>query len=352
MSRAFLGAAALLVAGGGPAAGVLRGSTAGAPPPPTIRRLLLPSESAQRYPIAVPTDPDHSVELDFPWPVVDWAGRGFTPDPETYAGDFLVDARRGSPRIFVTPLVSGGHRVLHLIVQPAGGPQRSIPLEFLAAPAGEAWHKVVLVEGEPGGEGPEAPPPSLDGPLRRAERAARPVGPAGRAPTPVDELGLIHLMRRLHGLPADAAAALVAARPALQWDDHARPPQSFGPFTLRLAFALQDGATDCLGLCVEVRNATARRLIFDAESWVVRSGDRVYPVRTVDFAHEVEPESVQTAWLVLTPAPDQSPGLLPADGDLSVSVRLSASVNPKPIFRFPVDPPPADPPAADPPALP
>ncbi len=342
MSRAILGATFLLLAGGGPGAGILRGAAAGAPPP-TIRRLTLPPEAEQRYPIAVPTDPDHSVELDVPWPVVDWAGRGFTPDPEVYAGDFLVDASRGSPRIFVTPLVSGGHRVLHLIVQPPGGTTRSIPLEFLAAPAGEAWHKVVLVDGAPAAESPDAASPSRGGPPRRAARAPSPDAPAGRKPTPADELGLIRLMRRLHGLQADEAAALVAAQPALQWDDEARAPRSFGPFTVRLAFALRDGTTGCLGLCVEVRNATGRRLIFDAESWVVRSGDRVYPVRTADFANEVEPESVQTAWLVLTGAPDQNPARLLPDQDLSVSVRLSASVNPRPIFRFPVDPPAAEP---------
>jgi hypothetical protein len=145
-------------------------------------------------------------------------------------------------------------------------------------------------------------------------------------------------MRQLRGLPPEEASALVESRPALQWDDQGRPPRSFGPFTLRVASALSDRTTNCLGLCVEVRNATARRLIFDATSWVIRSGDRIYPVRTADFANEIEPESVQTAWLVLTRSPDRNPAQLLREEDLRVSVRLSAAVNPRPILRFPIDP--------------
>jgi hypothetical protein len=331
-----MAATCLVLAGRVPGPGRLRGESAGAPPP-TIRRLILPAESAQRYPIAIPTDPEHSVELDFPWPVVDWAGRGFTPDPEAFAGDFLVDASRGSPRIFVTPLVSGGHRILHLIGQPPGAPPRSVPLEFVAAPAGEAWHKVVLVEAAPASVEPDAAPSASEDTRRPAALTARTDPQTFREPTAADELALIRLMRRLRGLSSHEAAALLAQQAALEWDDHARLPHSFGPFTLRLAFALHDAATDCLGLCVELRNATARRLVFDADSWVVRSGERVYPVRTVDFTHEVEPESVQTAWLVLARSPDGTPIRLRPDRELSVSVRLAASVNPKPMLRFPVD---------------
>jgi hypothetical protein len=319
--------------------GICTAAGGNAVPAPTIVRLALPAEAEQRYPIAIPTDSDHSVELDFPWPVADWAGRGFTPDPESYAGDFLVDASRGSPRIFVTPLVSGGHRVLYVVLQPPGAAPRSVPLEFHAAPPGAAWHKVVLTD-SPSGSGvkPDAGVPPAG--MRHARAPADPAMEGSyRAPTTTVELELIRAMRRVRALGPDEAATSLGGQSPLQLDDRGRPPRSFGAFTLRQVVALRDGRTACLGLGIDVRNLTPRRLVFDPESWVVRAGDRIYPVRTVDFANEVEPDTAQTAWLVLARGPDGHPIPLQADDDLQVSVRLTAAVNPKPMLRFPVDPP-------------
>ena len=66
--------------------------------------IALPAEADERRPLAFPTEPGNTVEVDFPWPLEDWAGRGFTPDPERFAGDFVIEAARGKPRIFVTPV--------------------------------------------------------------------------------------------------------------------------------------------------------------------------------------------------------------------------------------------------------
>jgi len=309
-------------------------------------RLELPEEAGQRYPIGIPTDPTQSVELAFPWPVIDWAGRGFSPDPETYAGDFLVDARRGSPRLFVTPLVQGGHRVLHVVLAPPGEAPRTVLLEFLPAPPQSAWSKVTFLaaasarpsaaaagSGERSARADEVAAADGRPPENRTQRPAP--GPY-RMPTPEMQLRLIRTMRLVRTLPPERARALVAADPALEWDDRRRAPRSFGPFVLRLAFAIRDRTTDCLGLCVDVRNTTRRRLVFDAESWVVRAGERVYPLRTADFANELEPEAAAVAWLVLARAQDGSPTRLLPEGDLQVSVQLAATVNPHPVWRFPL----------------
>ena len=47
--------------------------------PPTIVRITLPPEAEERQPFTLPTEPENTLEIDFPWPLEDWAGRGFTP---------------------------------------------------------------------------------------------------------------------------------------------------------------------------------------------------------------------------------------------------------------------------------
>ena len=43
--------------------------------------------------------------MDFPFPIDDWAGRGFTPDPERFAGDLVVDAVRDQQAALRNPPV-------------------------------------------------------------------------------------------------------------------------------------------------------------------------------------------------------------------------------------------------------
>jgi hypothetical protein len=296
------------------------------PPPPTIVRIVLAAESEERQPIAVPTEPENTVEIDFPWPLEDWAGRGFTPDAEKFAGDFVIEATRGSPRIFVTPVAAEAHRVLDVVLAPAGAPTRSLTLEFLPAPAGLAWRKVVLDGGEPAAAG--GPPVSLE---------SRPPRARLREASPESEIGLIRTLRLMLNTTADGARDIAAANPALELATFAGAPRSFGDFTIRARFAVRDGTTGALGICASVANQTARRLLFDPESWVARVGDRVYPIRTVDFPNEIEPGEAAAAFLVLARGPDgESTGLLP-ENDFELSVILSGSVNPRPVILMPLE---------------
>lgn len=308
------------------AAGALGPGPGEAPAPATIVRITLAAESEERQPIAVPTEPENTVEVDFPWPLEDWAGRGFTPDAERFAGDFVIEATRGSPRIFVTPVAADAHRVLHVVLAPAGGPARSVTLEFLPAPVGLAWRKVVLESGAPAA----APGP-------RVSLGARPPAARLREASPESEIGLVRTLRLMLNTTEDGARGIAAANPALELATFSGPPRSFGDFTIRPRFALRDSTTGSLGICASVANQTARRLLFEPESWVVRVGDRVYPVRTVDFPNEVEPGETAAAFLVLARGPDgASTGLL-ADNDFELSVIAIGSVNPRPVLRMPLE---------------
>jgi hypothetical protein len=290
--------------------------------PQSIVRIPIAPEADERRPVEVPTEPENTVELDFPWAIEDWAGRGFTPNTEKYAGDFVIEAARGSARLFVTPVAAGAHRVLHVILAGPGRSSRGFPIEFVPAPTGLAWRKVAFTEAE------------------NAEPRRRPVTLAAsvpqtrlREPSADSELGLIRTLRLMLNTDAGGATAIAAANPALELKILDGEPHSFGDFTLSNRFALRDSTTDTLGICASVANQTARRLIFDQQSWIVRAGDRVYPVRTVDFAEELEPGSEGVAFLILTRGPAGEPTLLRPDNDLRVSVLLSAEVNPRPVRR-------------------
>jgi hypothetical protein len=297
-----------------------------AEPPASIVRIALADEADERRPVALPTESENTVEVDFPWPVEDWAGRGFTPDADRFAGDFVIEAERGKTRIFVTPLTAGAHRVLHVILVGPGGGTRGVPIEFIPAPGGLAWTKVVFEGREPAG--PPRPTVSLaaDAPRSRL-----------REPGPDSELGLLRTMRLMVNTTAEGAGDVAAANPALSLARLDGAPRSFGDFTISNRFALRDSTTDTLGLCASVANQTSRRLLFDPESWVVRVGDRVYPIRTVDFAGELEPGATGVVLLVVARGPDGRPTRLLPDNRFEASVVLAGSVNPRPVMRMPLE---------------
>jgi hypothetical protein len=293
---------------------------------PSIVRIALPSEEDERQPIELPTEPENTVEVDFPWPVEDWAGRGFTPDPEKFAGDFVIEATRGKERIFVTPVAVGAHRVLHVVLGEPGGGSRGIPIEFIPAPAGLAWRKVVFAAKR--ANGAPLPSVSLD---------SRAPGAAIRAPGPESELGLIRTLRLMLNTTAEGAGEVASANPALSLKMLDGIPESFGDFTVARRFAVRDSTTDTVGICVSVANQTARRLLFDPGSWVVRVGDRVYPVGTVDFAGELEPGATGAAFLVLARGPNGERTRLLPDNPFEISAIVAGSANPRPVRRMPLE---------------
>lgn len=292
-------------------------------PPPSIVRIELPPESEELRPFAMPTEPENTLEIDFPWPVEDWAGRGFTPDPERFAGDFVIEATRGKARIFVTPVAAQAHRVLHVVLTLPGGGTRGVPIELVPAPTGLAWRKVVF-------EVHQAPAASR----RQVSLALQPPRTRLRDPSPESEIAMVRTLRLMLEASADGAAAVAAANPALELGIQDGAPRSFGDYTLSVRFALRDATTDTLGLCVSIASQSDRRLFFDPGGWVVRAGDRVYPIRTLDFSNELEPGSTEAAFLVLARAPGADPTLLLPDNAFEVSAVLCGSSNPRPVSRF------------------
>ncbi len=286
-----------------------------------IVRVPLPPEQEEHRTVSVPTEPENTVELDFPWPVLEWAGRGFTPDPEKYAGDFVVEAPKGTARVFVTPVSPGAHRVLDLVFELPGGGTRGIPVEFVPAPAGLAWRKAVFFDAAPK---PDAAP-------RFTLRGEAPQA-LYRAPSPESLLGLVTTMRLMLNTTAAGARALASVNPALGLSELRTAPESFGDFVLTQRFAVRDATTDSLGICVGVENATARRLVFDPSGWTLRAGDRVYPVTTVDFPGELGPGADAAAILVIGRAPDGLPTRLLPENTFRISARLLASANPRPVL--------------------
>jgi hypothetical protein len=299
-----------------------------APAPATVVRVALWPEDSERQPFAVPTEPGNTLEVELPWPLEDWAGRGFTPDAERYAGDFVIQAARGGRRLFVTPVAQDAHRVLHVVMALGGGATRSLPLEFIPAPPTLAWRKVTFVVAAP--DGAQRPCVTLQRDPPRARL---------RAPGPSSEIGLIRTMRLLLNTSAEGARDIVAANPALSLCAADAPPRDFGGFSLACRFAVRDSATGELGLCVSVANQTPRRLLFDPMSWVVRVGDHVYPAGTVDFASELEPRASAAAFLVVAGGPDGATTGLLADNAFEPSVALSGSVNPRPVRRLSLEGP-------------
>jgi hypothetical protein len=316
----------LLPFAAGACAGRAANPVADAAQPQSIVRIVLAAEADERRPVALPTEPGNTVEIDFPWPVEDWAGRGFTPDAERFAGDFVVEATRGKPRIFVTPVAADAHRVLHVVLSEPGGATRGVPIEFIPAPPGLAWRKVVFSSGNAAAE----PRPSIT-------LSGRPPQTRLREPSPESEIGLVRTLRLMLNATAAGARDIAAANASLALATFDGPPRSFGDFTILIRLALRDSTTDTLAICASVANQTSRRLLFDPVSWVVRAGDRVYPIRTADFANELEPGAVAAAFLVLARGPDgEATGLLPGN-DLEISVGLIGSVNPRPVRRMPLE---------------
>jgi hypothetical protein len=316
----LLALAVLALAGGRP-------SPACAEPAPStsIVRIALGAENEERRPVALPTDPGDTVEIDFPWPVEDWAGRGFTPDIEKFAGDFVIEANRGDRRIFVTPVAAQAHRVLHVVLAQPGGDSRSLTLEFIPAPADLAWRKVVFAS---------APSPEVAGvPVSLSPHPPR---TPWREASAEAEIGLLRTLRLMLNTTADGARRIAAANPALEFSSFGGEPRSFGDFAVLNRFALRDATTDTLGVCVSVANHSGRRLLFDPSSWVIRAGSRVFPIRTADFANELEPGQTAPAFLLVTRGPNGEPNRLLPDNELRVSVVAAAAVNPRPVTRMPL----------------
>ena len=291
---------------------------------PTVTVCPLPGGGGEGRALLSPTSCEFALEIDFPWPVCDWAGRGFTPDPERFAGDFVVEAERGASRMYVTALAANAHRVLHVALTDADGSVRTFPLEFVPSVPGRALRKLTLTA-----EAPAAPLPSGSVPAR--------VQPTARS-SASSEIALLRLMRLAEALPAATFDSLLLGAPALHLVRRSDPPSDLGEVTVRIRYALSDDVTGEAGLAVEIANATGKRILLDPQSWTIAAGGHDYPIRTVDFVDVLPPRALVRAFLVLGPRPDGFAASLGAREPASLRVAICARASARPVSRYAVTP--------------
>lgn len=291
----------------------------------SIFHLAMPDR--QDAPMLIPTTPEDATVVELPTAIDNWFGRGFTANPDSQAGDFVLVLRPGERRFSVTPLTKDAHRVLHLVTR-----NQLLALEFIPAVTRMASYRGVIFHDQQAAA--TAVNKAADSErVRRTEvvRARTPPRSSYREPSTATLDGLRRFMRLLLNLPEDMARRAVAANPALQLVQGNGEEQPYGDFSLVLRFALRDAVTDTLGLCVAVQNRTVRRLVFDNQSWLLRAGGTVFPVRTVDFPGMVEPEKTELALLILDRGPDGKPTRLMPDNEFRVSVQVAQSLSARPV---------------------
>jgi hypothetical protein len=250
------------------------------------------------------------------------AASAAAPQPETIV-TLPITASRGSRRLFVTPSGREARRVLHVVLAVPGGGERGVTLQFMPAPPSLAWRKLILTSGEGPGEPkvalvPERPAPQL------------------REPSPESELGLLRTLRLMANADLPSAEAIASANPSLELARLEQPPVSFGDYRVTNRFAVRDGTTGSLALCASVENTSSSRLLFDQAGWVLRVGDRVYPVGTLDFPGELEPGAAAAMLLVIARGPDGRTTRLMPGNPFRLSGVVLARANPRPVVRMPL----------------
>ncbi|WP_404424668.1 hypothetical protein [Nibricoccus sp. IMCC34717] len=242
----------------------------------------------------VPTHPALALLVEFPGPITDYAGRGFTEDVGASAGDFLLRWGASDSYLVVAPLTEGARATLHVMM---GG--RSYPLELFPAGRDQAWAKVVFRDGPPAptGSSPQANPASPT--ARRLRAMPKPEHPP--AADPATWLSSLELLRSLRRVSAAQREAILRADPELSFNG-AGFTQELGSCELRCEAILRDNRLDVLVFAVAVHNPTLRRLTFATGTLLVRCGERLYPVVASDWPTELR--AGETAEVLLAIAGD------------------------------------------------
>ncbi|MDX2185653.1 MAG: hypothetical protein SFV32_01875 [Opitutaceae bacterium] len=227
----------------------------------------------------VPTHVSLALLVEFPEPITDYAGRGFTEDATTHAGEFLLRWGMNDPYLVVAPLVEGARAILHVVV--AG---RSYVLEFMPTARDLAWAKLVFtlnrVPTETGSFGGGS----------EVVRAWRGRGPLSRPPAddPAAWLSVVEQLRAFLELEEAQVNAILRADPGLTLSRRTWS-QVAGSCLVTGNAVLRSEELDTVVLSVRVSNPTARPVRFLAGSLLVRCGVRLYPVVITDWPAELRP---------------------------------------------------------------
>ena len=308
----------------------------------------VPWNRDQKLPFTVTCSPDDTVLIELPYPATGWHGRGFIPqdtqrtgqDAQTpVLGDFAIYPGnvRGERLISITALVDRGVRTLHLVMED----NRTLTLEFLITPnRNMAFRAVFFVDSVARGEHVDAAVRAERARANAFVRSDEPPQSNYVEPSPETQLGLKNFMKALFAMNEERALAFLRANPAIQFSfpkGLGAQAVDYGLYTIEPRFVLRDTITDTLAVCAVVKSKTPRRLIFDPAGWILRAGDHVYPIPTVEFSGVVEPDQAATAYLILARDINGRPTRLLPSTPMRVSAKLVDAVNPKPLIMEAVD---------------
>lgn len=303
----------------------------------------------QKAPFPVPCCAESSVLISVPYKITGWAGRGFIPQDQvqtagegsatTVVGDFSLFPGKltGYKEFAVSALVGGGTRTFHIIMEG----DHVLTLEFIVvASEAQAFRRVKFVD-----TSSQAVAVAQAVQNERAERAKASAikreddPPESRyvAPSAQTENGIRIFARALMGLSRDRAEQMIAANPALQGMPLNNVEES-GDYTIIQRYAIRDDVTDTLAVAVSLKNNTGLRLYFDPQGWIIRSGSRVYPVPTLDFAGVLEPNESSLVVLVLSRDQYGEPTRLLPSSPFRIAGKIRGRASAKPVTVSPLGP--------------
>jgi hypothetical protein len=286
---------------------VCAGEDAGDAVPVRVVRLSL-RENDVTY---IPTHPSVTIFIQFPFPISDYSGRGFTEDPQQAAGDFVLRQIDGDNYLIVCPLTETARRTLHVVT---GG--KGYPLHFFPASASEAWEKITFLVD------PSDVPSTSQKAVPQIARTTKPPRKNYERPGTARVIGMIDMLRMLANMPEKQARGVVTANSALSFSIKNQAQKHEG-FSITTQFVVRNQLLDSLGFAVTLENTGRQPLDFAPDSFSIRAGAHVYHAAAADLDPHLEPHGKTTAFFVVVGDGTGGANHLSSENDFRVSIDLA-----------------------------
>lgn len=312
---------------------------------PVIRVLL--DENTPTY---ILTHPEVTTEVQFPYAIKAYGGRGFTARPSETPGDFFFGLVEGQKQFWISPLAEGVRRNMHVVL--VNG--KSYPLIFLPVDSQNmAFQKVIFADLASVAEQSVAMKES--GAAQRIEISDTPPENSRMPVTPAIQMGLMDFAKTLANLPEETARILVQrANDEAKRDNPGRRlpryaltiqfdaaeakkgiapiPFPTGPYRIRQCFVLRNNDIDSLCFVVVVENSSRDNLTFEPNGFMVRAGEHVYPSSLADWNPRLAPGDKQVAFFVVTGTMDGQRNNLRSDNQFVITAELLGQQSTKPVL--------------------
>lgn len=316
---------------------------------PAVLRMELDEDT----PAVVPTATLRTTVLVFPFPIRALEGVGFTRDPATVKGDFLISATSKSNRVAINPLKDNVRRNLTVVSEDG----KVFPLDIIPArPPGAAAFVIHFrlkgpvtpfpnVVGGPAqggasgqGGGPTPEPPMAESPNAQSFRRALTPPAPGKNATPARLQGAIGAAKLLTGLTDDSEAEkMIALMPKTYFRrGSAVETTALGDLDLRLLSCLRSDGIDTVVLAFSAKAKTAISL--NKETWGVRVKDGasgpLLRAAMVDAPAQMAPGQTATVYLAFAGSSDGGRNRVGVENFFFPSVTTApAATTPKPSPR-------------------